>query len=72
MELTISDEKMRDVLKDVLIELLQEKRELFHDVLVEALEDVGLGNAIAAGRQDDFVSQATIATILEGNSKSSL
>ena len=72
MELTINDEKMRDVLKDILIELLQEKRDLFHDVLVEALEDVGLGNAIAAGRQEDFVSEEAISTILEGDSESSI
>ena len=72
MELTISDEKMRDVLKDILIELMQEKRELFHDVLVEALEDVGLGNAIAEGRRDDFVDEDSISAILEGAGESSL
>ena len=34
----------------------------------EALEEVGLANAIAAGRADDFVSEDEIFSVLDGES----
>lgn len=65
MELTISDEKTKELLTEVLVEMIQQKREVFYEILVEALEDVGLANAIAAGRQNDFVGEDKIMSILE-------
>lgn len=55
MELSINDEKMRDVLKEILIEMIQEKRELFYEIIVEAIEEVAFANAITEGRKDDFI-----------------
>ncbi len=66
MELTISDEKTKELLTEVLIEMLQQKREVFHDIVLEALEDVGLANAIVEGRQNDFVGEDEIMGVLNG------
>ena len=57
MELSISDEKTKEQLTEVVIELLKSKRDLIYDVLLEALEEVGLANAITEGRTDDFVGE---------------
>lgn len=66
MQLTINDEKTKELLTEVLVEMLQQKREVFYEIVVEALEDVGLANAIVEGRQDKFVSEDKIMSILEG------
>ncbi len=65
MELSISDEKTKELLTEVMIELLKTKRDLIYDILLEALEEVGLANAITEGRKDKFVSEEEILSILD-------
>jgi hypothetical protein len=63
MELTISEKQAKELLKEVLIELMEEKRDLFFEVMLEAIEEVGLANAIREGRQDEFVSEDQVLAI---------
>ncbi len=69
MELSISDEKTKELLTEVIVELLKTKRDVLYDVVLEALEEVGLANAIAEGRKDDFVSEDEIFSLLDGRIK---
>lgn len=66
MELTIGEETLKPLLEDVFIKMLQERRDLFYDIVIEALEDIALGNAIQEGRQNHFVNEERIFAILEG------
>ena len=66
MELAISDEKTKELLTEVIIEMIKQKREIFYDIILEALEEVGLAKAIVEGRKNDFVSEDKILSILEG------
>jgi hypothetical protein len=66
MELTISEAKAKELLKEVIIELAQERRDLFFEIILEAIEEIGLANAIREGRQNEFVSEESIVAILEG------
>jgi hypothetical protein len=66
MELTISEKQAKALLKEVLIELLEEERDLFFEVMLEAIEEIGLANAIREGRQNEFVSEEQILAILRG------
>jgi hypothetical protein len=66
MELTISEKQVKELLKEVLIELMEEKRDLFFEVMLEAIEEIGLVNAIREGRQDEFVSEDQVLAILRG------
>ena len=65
MELTISDEKTKELLTEVVIEMIKQKREIFYEIIVEAMEEVGLANAIIEGRKNEFVSEENISKILE-------
>ncbi len=65
MELTISETKAKELLKEVIIELAQERRDLFFEIILEAIEEIGLANAIREGRQNEFVSEGSIVAILE-------
>ncbi len=66
MELTIVDETLKPLLEEVLIKMIREKRDVFYEIFMEALEDIALGNAIQEGRQNRFVSEERIFAILEG------
>jgi hypothetical protein len=66
MELTISETKAKELLKEVIIELAQERRDLLFEIILEAIEEIGLTNAIQEGRQNEFVSEESIVAILEG------
>ncbi|BAP56634.1 hypothetical protein THII_2337 [Thioploca ingrica] len=65
MELMISDEKTKELLEEVLIDLIKNRRELFYEVILEALEEVGLANAVTEGRKNEFVAEEEIFSILE-------
>ena len=66
MELTINEKQAKELLKEVLIELMEEKRDLFLEVMLEAIEEIGLANAIREGRQNELVSEEQILAILRG------
>ena len=66
MELTIDEVQAKALLKEIVIELVQERRDWFFEIMVEALEEIGLANAIREGRRDEFVSEDQITAILEG------
>ena len=66
MELTINDEKMKQLLTEIIVELIQSKQEIFHEIIVDAIEEVGLANAISEGRNNDFVPEEKIFSILDG------
>lgn len=66
MKATISldDETTKNLLTEILVDMIHNKREVFYDIMLEALEDVGLTHAIIEGRQDDYVSEHEIFSIL--------
>ncbi len=61
----LTEEQTKDYLRQVLIELLEERRNEFHELVVESIEEVALVNAIRAGRNDQFVSEDEILAVLE-------
>ncbi|MBE7532221.1 MAG: hypothetical protein HS099_21125 [Ardenticatenaceae bacterium] len=66
MELTVDEKQTKELLREVLLELLQEKRSDFYELVLEAMEEIGLANAIREGRQNDLVSEDEIRAILAG------
>ena len=65
MELIVDEKKMKEIFKETLIELMKDKRELLHEIIVEAIEDIGMANAIKAGRKNKFVDEKKIVDILK-------
>jgi hypothetical protein len=64
MELTIDKSETKQLLKEVVLELVQERRELFLEIMLEAIEEAGLIEAIQEGRQDDYVEEEEIRMLL--------
>jgi hypothetical protein len=68
MSTTIDDQKTKDLLKQAMVELLEERKDLFYDLFAEVLEDTLLIHAIREGAASDSVDRAEIFQILEGGS----
>jgi hypothetical protein len=63
---TIADKtELRTLLKELLIELLQERDEEISMLLTEVIEDITLANAIEKGETTELVSRDTIFKILQ-------
>jgi predicted transcriptional regulator len=58
---------LKEVVKAALVEVLLEQREVFTEVLMEVLEEVGLAKAIEEGRDSEVVSRDAIFKILDGD-----
>jgi len=67
MEILLNDTKTKELLTEIMIEIMQSKREFFHDIVLEALEEVSLANAIIEGRKNDFIEEDKIFALLDGN-----
>ncbi len=64
MELSISDEKTKELLTEVLIDLMKTRRDVLHEIVLEALEEVGLASSIEQGKTGDWVPEGEIRSIL--------
>ena len=53
-----SDEgKIEQLIKEAMVEALQDQRGIFHDLIVEAIEDIAMTNAIRQGADSESVSR---------------
>ena len=62
--LSLEDRHMKDLIKQALLELFQERRDLFHDLFEELLEDVGLANDMREGESSEIVSEQEVMKAL--------
>ena len=66
MQTLIDDGKLKQLLKEALIETIEEKRNIFHDLIVDAVEDIAILRAIQEGEHTETVSKQEVFNILEG------
>jgi hypothetical protein len=53
--ISLNDDKTKELFTEVIVELIKTNRDVLREIMVDALEEVGLANAIADGRDNDFV-----------------
>lgn len=61
---SFDEKQFKVLLKEALIELFEERRDIFSKIVAEALEDIGLANAIREGRKNDFTSKEEVQATL--------
>lgn len=66
MQPLIDESKIKQLMKEALVEALHEQRAIFHDLVVEAIEDIAMANAIRQGAASESVSKKEIFDILKG------
>jgi len=70
MQTQLDENRLKQILKEALIEALEEKKDVFHELIVEAIEDIGMINAIREGQSTETVSKQEVFDILEGRESS--
>ncbi len=64
---TVMDEgRLKQVFKEALVEMLEEKQNIFHEMIVDAMEDIALSRAIQEGQKTGTATKKEIFNILEG------
>jgi hypothetical protein len=66
LTLSIEEDRVRELLKELIVELIETRRDMFQDILLEAVEDAGLLEAIKEGESGESVERDEIMAILEG------
>ena len=67
MQTIIDDGRLKQLLKEAFTEALEEKKDIFHDLMIEAMEDVALVHAIKEGEGSETIDKREVFSILEGN-----
>ena len=63
--LTMEDQQLKDMLKQAMLELMEERQELFQQILTEILEETNMVSAIQEGLKSEDISRDEIFQILE-------
>ena len=64
---TVMDEgKLKQIFKEALAEMLEEKKNIFHDIVMETMEDIAMSRAIQEGQGSGTATKKEIFDILEG------
>jgi hypothetical protein len=66
MQPSMNEEKLKSVIKTALVEVLAEQKDLFHEAIEAALEDIALAKAIKEGEKTKPVRREEVFKILEG------
>lgn len=68
VQLSVNEKKLKNLLKETLIEVIEQKKDLFHDIVAEAIEDIAITNAIKEGESTESISREDVFNIIEGKS----
>lgn len=64
--ITIDNAKLKDLFKQAIIEAIEEKKEVVHDLIMEAMEDLAMVRAIEEGETSGPARRSDIFDILDG------
>ncbi len=66
MKTVIDDVKIKNLFKQALLEVIEEKKEVVHDLLMEVMDDWAMIKAIEEGENLGKVDREEIFSILDG------
>lgn len=66
MEICIDESKLKELMKQALVEVLEDRKEVIYDILSEVIEDLGLAHAIREEEASESVDKKEILDILQG------
>jgi len=64
-EIVLSQDQLKELVKTAITEILQENKEVFSELLVEAIEDIAIERAIQEGESSESTSREAIFKLLE-------
>ena len=61
---TVDEARLKELFKEVLVELIEERKDFFQDLIVEAIEDMALMRAIEEGKGSPTVPRDEVFEVL--------
>ena len=61
---TLDEDRLKELLKTAIVEVLEERRDLVRELIEEAVEDIALVRAIEEGQKSPLVSRDEVFKIL--------
>ncbi len=65
---TMDETQIKELFKQAFVELLEERKDLFRDLVAEVVEEAALARAIREGEGTDTVQKNEVLQALEGTS----
>jgi hypothetical protein len=65
-EISLDEGRIKELIKQAMLEVLKERRDLIYDVFAEVIEDLALSNAIKEGESTESVTREEVFQALEG------
>ena len=65
---TLDETQIKELFKQAFVELLQERKDLFRDLVAEVVEEAALIRAIKEGEETATIPQREVFQALEGTS----
>ena len=66
VNVNLSEQALRAMVKQAVIEALEERRDLLRDVVAEELEDLALVDIIKQGRESEVIDREEVFSALRG------
>jgi len=63
VSISLEEQDVKDLLKQAILELREERQDLFRELLAEAIEDLGLIHAIQEGEATSNVSKGEVLSV---------
>jgi hypothetical protein len=60
VDISLDEGRMKELFKQAVLEVFQERRDLFHDVFAEVMEDFALAKAIREGESTESVTREEV------------
>ena len=64
-EIVLDEAKAKDLVREVLLEMLQDRQSDVYALLVEAVEEAALARAIREGRRGEYVAEDEVQALLK-------
>lgn len=65
---SVGEDRLKELLKAALVEVLEERRDLVRDAIEEAIEDMAMFRALEEGEQSPLISREEVFRIFEPGS----
>jgi len=67
-DISLDEGRVKELFKQAVLEVLEERRDLIYDVLAEVMEDFALAKAIEEGESTESVKREKVFQTFEGAS----
>lgn len=65
MNISLENDRLKQTIKQAMLEFFQENKEEFSTLLAEIIEDIALSKAIAEGEETELVERQNVFAILD-------